>query len=443
MAQHLCIVARDKPLLLGYLNIVLEQLSATGDELQIVIDRRPDSIQVPNPVSPPSAMVSDQRRVHGVDELLRNQGYAIVSREDGMSWLLSDPGGQALEELVPVDELADEDVPRAPGRRRVILSALAIVATVVGMVVVIPRDSVYRLGDGLVGVADRGTSWLRGSVDLPRTASSTAPVTNGTTTAARQPMSAPGAATNTPLPASVAVFQSARAAERTEITALPPGGTRRFGDPARATEPARAAGPTRAMETPRKVEPQRKVEPKRAAESARKVEPTRAVEPVRAVVAARAAGPPGPAETPRATTPPPTAEAAATPAARADLPARRGAARVESAMPPKNDAASEATPKPAEFTGMPRFEMSRERDASGRTAAITVRVTDTAGRPLPSADVRILRQFTDGAVRETQLEAITPVGSYRGALPNSGPNTDGLVMRILLGDRRFEVPLAE
>jgi len=38
--------------------------------------------------------------------------------------------------------------------------------------------------------------------------------------------------------------------------------------------------------------------------------------------------------------------------------------------------------------------------------------------------------------------ATTP-GSYRGALPNAGPNTNGLTMRILLGDLRYEVPLAE
>jgi hypothetical protein len=112
-------------------------------------------------------------------------------------------------------------------------------------------------------------------------------------------------------------------------------------------------------------------------------------------------------------------------------------------MPSKGAAVAASAPKLAEFTGVPRFEMSRERDASGRTAAITVRVTDSAGRPLPTANVRILRQFTDGAVRETQLEATTPAGSYRGSLPNSGPNTDGLVMRVLLGARRFEVPLAE
>ena len=86
MAQHLCIVAHDSPLLLGYLNIVLQHLTAGGNELQIIIDRRPDLPLRKEPVPPPPALVSDQRRVRGVDELLRTQGYAIVSRRDGMSW---------------------------------------------------------------------------------------------------------------------------------------------------------------------------------------------------------------------------------------------------------------------------------------------------------------------------------------------------------------------
>jgi len=104
MAQHLCIVARDKPLLLGYLNLALEHLSANGEELQIVIDRRPDSFQLGDAASSRS-VVPDQRRLHGVDELLRTQGYAIVSRADGATWQLSDRGEQYIDELAPVDEL--------------------------------------------------------------------------------------------------------------------------------------------------------------------------------------------------------------------------------------------------------------------------------------------------------------------------------------------------
>ena len=118
MAQHLCIVARDKPLLLGYLNLALEHLSANGEELQIVIDRRPDSFQLGDAASAPSTVAPDQRRLHGVDELLRTQGYAIVSRAEGAPWQLSDRGEQYIDELAPVDELEEEEAARVPDRRR-------------------------------------------------------------------------------------------------------------------------------------------------------------------------------------------------------------------------------------------------------------------------------------------------------------------------------------
>ena len=86
-------------------------------------------------------------------------------------------------------------------------------------------------------------------------------------------------------------------------------------------------------------------------------------------------------------------------------------------MPSRWTRRRRALQQPVEFTGVPRFEMSRERDASGRTAAITVRVTDSAGRPFPSADVRILRQFTDGAVREIRLQATSSDGELPGLPP--------------------------
>ena len=437
MAQHLCIVARDKPLLLGYLNIVLEHLSADGEELQIVIDRRPDSLPLEHAVSAQSAVVPDQRRVHGVDELLRTQGYAIVSREDGASWQLSDHGEQHVEELASVDELADEEAARVPGRRRTVLSALLVVTAVVGVVVAMPRDSMYRLGDGLVGIADRGPSWLRASDEVSPPASRPIPAAEENPAVTNRP-TPPLVATNPPPPpASVASLQAARATERVAIAAPRPAAPPRPAQAARPVEPTRAVEPTRVVEAPHALESPRAAEPQRP------LEPMRALEPPRTVAAARAVDPPRPADPPRATTPAPTAEMAAATATRAELPSRRNGARVDSTLPPKDDAVTATTARPVQYAGVPRFEMSRERDAAGRTAAITVRVTDAGGRPLPSADVRILRQFSDGAVRETQLQATTPVGSYRGALPNSGPNTDGLVMRVWLGDRRFEVPLAE
>jgi len=389
MAKHLCIVARDNPLLLGYLHIALEHLSAKGDQLEIVFDRRPDPFQQEESTSPRPSTVPDQRRIRGMDDLLRSQGYAIVTREAGMSWQLNDGGEVPAEELDAVDMLAEEDATRVPGRRRTLLSALALAAAVIGVAVALPRDSVHRLADGLASVADRGTSWLSASVNVPRTAPSTAPPAVGGATA--EGLSSPAPVARTP-PAAAAALQAARAAERAEMEA------------------------PRSAEPPRPAEPPRAVEPPRAAELPRVAEPTHAVELPRALASARAVDPPRSAETPRAAALAPAVEAGTTPA---------------------------GPPKPAEFAGLPRFEMTRERDALGRTAAITVRVTDTAGRPLPAADVWIRREFTDGAVRETQLAATPPAGSYRGPLPNTGPNTNGLVMRILLGDVRYEVPLAE
>ncbi|HKZ05577.1 MAG TPA: hypothetical protein VJU81_08915, partial [Methylomirabilota bacterium] len=86
MAQHLCIVARDNPLLLGYLSIALDYLTRGGDELEIVIDRRPEVLTVNGHDT--SAPGAEQRRLHGVDELLRSRGYAIVTREPGNDWRL-------------------------------------------------------------------------------------------------------------------------------------------------------------------------------------------------------------------------------------------------------------------------------------------------------------------------------------------------------------------
>ena len=86
MAQHLCIVARDNPLLLGYLSIALDYLTRGGDELEIVIDRRPEVLSVNGHDTPTPG--AEQRRLRGVEELLRARGYAIVTREPGNDWRL-------------------------------------------------------------------------------------------------------------------------------------------------------------------------------------------------------------------------------------------------------------------------------------------------------------------------------------------------------------------
>ena len=231
MAQHLCIVAHDSPLLLGYLNIVLQHLTADGNELQIIIDRRPDLPLRKEPAPPPPAMVSDQRRVRGVDELLRTQGYAIVSRRDGMSWQLSD-GGQLPGGADAADELEEEDATRTPGRRRTLVSALVFAAAVVSVAMVLPRDTIHRLADGVAGVADRGTSWLSAPVDEPRTAPGREPAAAGSATDESRPMPAP-VETKVPTPPDAA----------TALRSAPPAAPPEMAPP-RSAEPPRPRAPS-------------------------------------------------------------------------------------------------------------------------------------------------------------------------------------------------------
>ena len=94
-----------------------------------------------------------------------------------------------------------------------------------------------------------------------------------------------------------------------------------------------------------------------------------------------------------------------------------------------------------EFPGLPRVEVSRA--SGGDSTTFTVRLTDPRGRPLPDAQVWLRQKSTDGFVRETPLEPVSPAGSYRGAVPVGGRRADELTLRIVQGDRRMEMPVAE
>ena len=341
MAQHLCIVARDNPLLLGYLNIALRHLTAGGDELEIVIDRRPDPSTVNGSSPPPPAIGLDQRRLDGLDAMLRSQGYAIVSREPGEAWHLGNGSGRLVEES---DQAGRDDAvePAAleyrgsPIRRRTLLAGAAVAVVVLGA-----------------------------SVGIP-----------GRSPEAPPPVSPPAR------PPSREPTQTASLVTSPVATDSPP--------PVVSAHVGSASAPA---------------PPERA--------PVPAVEP------------------PSAPAPP------------VELPPRPAPARIENGLPSRDATVAAAPEKPVELRGVPRLEMSRERDPSGRTAAIVVRVTDPGGRPLPAAEVRIRRHLTDGGVQETRLEATTPEGSYRGPLPAAAPNTGGLTMRVTIGEVSHEVPLAE
>jgi hypothetical protein len=130
------------------------------------------------------------------------------------------------------------------------------------------------------------------------------------------------------------------------------------------------------------------------------------------------------------------------------------------ALPPRETEASRELPPPSlpprradlsspsatrtqrlpDFPGLPHVDVSRASGQDGTT--FTVRVTDQRGSPMSGAQVMLRQKSTDGHVRETMLEPIAPAGSYRGALPTA-PGRQTLTVRVVLGDRRVEMPLSE
>jgi hypothetical protein len=160
--------------------------------------------------------------------------------------------------------------------------------------------------------------------------------------------------------------------------------------------------------------------------------------------AVRAAEPPavGPARPAKLATHPPRTDPAPPQTANPNLAVPKSAVKAEPRLEPKATAAVVAE-APAEFSGVPRLEMRRERDAAGHTSAIAVRVTDAGGRPLRSADVRILRRINGGGIQETRLTPDARDGSFRGAPPPATAESHGLSMRVTVGRVSHEVPIAE
>ena len=83
------------------------------------------------------------------------------------------------------------------------------------------------------------------------------------------------------------------------------------------------------------------------------------------------------------------------------------------------------------------------RAASPGGTTFTVWLADPRGRPLPDAEVWLRQNSTDGFARETKLEPVSPAGSYRGAVPVDGRRPGHLTLRVLLGDRRIEMPVGD
>jgi hypothetical protein len=122
------------------------------------------------------------------------------------------------------------------------------------------------------------------------------------------------------------------------------------------------------------------------------------------------------------------------------LPPRR--AEAPALEPPQDPAPpSIRSQKLPDFPGLPRVEVSRASSADGTT--FTVRLTDPRGRPLPDAQVWLRQKSIDGFIRETRLDPVPPAGSYRAAVPVAAGRPEALAIRVILGDRRVEMPVAD
>ena len=70
IARRVCIVARNHPLLFGYLSTVLRDRDTGSDQIELVIDRRHEP-----PSQPPEA---ERRRPSGIEHELQQRGFAFV-----------------------------------------------------------------------------------------------------------------------------------------------------------------------------------------------------------------------------------------------------------------------------------------------------------------------------------------------------------------------------
>jgi hypothetical protein len=449
MAHHLCIVSRDNPLLLGYLNIALGYLTRTGDELEIVIDRRPD------PGFEPAAgtvVGIEQRHLHGVDSLLRSRGYAIVSRDEGENWRLTDT-------TIPIT--GDDDFTfTAPSK-----------AARVGALAEPLRRGLGRAAGAFGGASRRGLSLAGAFGGASRRGFSLAAGAFGGDSRRGLSLAAGafGGASRRGLSLAAGALGGAFRRGRSLATDSVPAPMRRrlalaaglafivIGGASvviKSDALARVAGVAGdavawLRSTPAPEPPVAPVPPPPTVAAPARPAPAPAT-PSELTRSAKVAPPAAPTEgrVARAPEPPAVGPARlaklAAPPAHTDPAPPQAAVKADPRLEPRREAtAAVATEAPAEFSGVPRLEMRRVRDASGHTSAIAVRVTDAGGRPLPSADVRILRRINGGRIQETRLTPDARDGSFRGAFPPPTAESDGLSMRVTVGRVSHEVPIAE
>ena len=434
MLRHLVILARESSLLPAPLTIALDRHFSRGDHVEIIEDRRrpPDE-----PTASQWVTGRERRRASALADRLHTQGYAIISRDEEGAGPAPRPFEHAPVAPIaptPVVPVAPAPVARAPAAP---VAREVPARTVRNERLHAPRDERQVLRYDLPDEWSMDHPDDRDEFERPRRRGGlVAVLILGVALAAGL------------------FFFSAQALDRLAgvLTPAPPPA-----ETARQAETARPAEIVQRVETPRRVETARP--PESATPPGPAPSPGPATEePARAASVTPEPSPPTPlppAASP-ATRPPampsraippsatqeaaPVERAAPAPSASASLPPRREEAPVPERSP---DPAPQSvrTQRLPDFPGLPRVEVSRAPSPEGTT--FTVRLADPSGRALSDAQVWLRQKGSDGFVRETPLEPVSPAGSYRAAVPGSARRADELSVRIVLGNKRMEMPVTE
>ena len=427
LARRLCIVARNHPLLFGYLSTLFRDRPAGSEQIELVIDRR-------HPESPHPTEV-ERRRPSEIDEELHRRGFAFVV-EPGESFRPRDAA--RIERTVELlAGMEDRSWPFRRRRRRPVLERIwgkranRTLALLGGIALVVAlASSEFRMND------------LRDSDLVGPLRTVTRALTSGSSNAIPPP--APPAATPSEAlaPAAVPVAPSAPVAVAQPPAAPAPATIAAQPAPTAPASPATPSSPVRTLtaEAPAAPAPTgtRTATPAPAPDPGKVAKTTAKAAAVESHGPAGASAPASRDATTRATTPERAPRALASSGSSAPLvrPAAREPASGRSAGSPL----AVATAAPTPTAGDLRIELSRKpTSATGGGVVFLVRVTDLSGQPLSDAEVSMLAgRRPGGALFETRLYPAENPGTFRSGVIHPSTLPPDLTVMAVAGTRRVE-----
>jgi hypothetical protein len=432
LTHRLCIVARNHPLLFGYLSTLFRDRPAGSEQIELVIDRR-------HPESPKPPEV-ERRRPSEIDQELHRRGFAFVV-EPGESFRPRDAARieHTVELLAGMEErswpfrrrrrrpVLERIWGQKAGRTLAVLGGLALVVALV--------SSEFRMNDlrerDLVGPLRSASRMLTASSRTeppPPTPVATQPEPPAPAPAAPAPVTAqpapaaPVPVTAQPAPAAPAPAPTPGPAAKAPAAQAPPPAP---GPVVKApATPALTASTPSAPTKPASTAPAPQPDPPKVAKAAPKV----------AAVEASAPATPTTPAAPRDTT------------SRASTPDRASRALASAPSPAPSvvrtaaPMATVATAPPVPMSSDLRIQLSRmPTSASGGGVVFLVRVTDLSGQPLSDAEVSMLAgRRPGGALFETRLYRTENPGTFRSGVIHPSTLPPDLTVKAVAGTRRVE-----